>query len=159
MQDNKDALFCANHMYASGGEIHQNSHEVRRACAALAWISVSGGKRRTSGAVSLVLTSRRITAPECRTVYLVSMLQEAAAIYCMYTDEVVSDTPRRPCRTAHCDLCSLAPNEPHWQAALRLYVSFSLNETINTPWSDLQSDVTTLATCLASSGFITAFLL
>lgn len=105
----------------------------------------------------LSLTSRRITAPECRTVYLVSMLQEAAAIYCMYTDEVVSDTPRRPCRTARCDLCSLAPNEPHWQAALRLYVSFSLNETINMLWSDLQSDVTTLATCFASSGFIIAF--
>lgn len=83
------------------------------------------------------LTSRRITASKCCTVYLVSMLQEAAAIYCTHTAEVVSDTPPRPSRTQHCNLCALAPNEPDWRGSVvsprfpqRL---FSPNKAINTP--------------------------
>lgn len=78
------------------------------------------------------LTSRRITAPKCCTVYLVSMLQEAAAIYCMYTAEVVSDTRRRPSRTVRCNLCSLARTEPHWQAAFCFCASLNV---FFTKWS------------------------
>lgn len=72
------------------------------------------------------LTSRRITAPKRCTVYLVSMLQEAAAIYCMYTAEVVSDTPMSPSRTVQCNLCALAPTEPHWQAEFSLCASLNV---------------------------------